>query len=144
MLGQRAALALLSISSYFQAPCSPALPRTAASPTLNPLRPREVRWVQADRFTGEKLNPIHIPSFLEALVVPRTLDIHRQTPFRKDSNNHTLYVSPTNSAVSNVLLKCVMSFGYQIHEMRNPSALYVLLVAFVNFCTLNFYRGVVK
>lgn len=125
----------------FSDSCSPAPLRTAASPTFNPLRPREVRWVQADRFAGEKLNPIYIPSFLEAFAIPRTDDTNREAPFQKDSNNQALCFSHEFCSVSNILLKCVISFGYQIYEMRNLSTRYYFsFVAFVNFFHFNIPR----
>ena len=122
----------------FSDSCSPVPLHTVASPTFNPLRPREVRWVQADRFAGEKLNPICIPSFLEALAIPRTDDTNREAPFRKDSNNQALCLSHEFCSVSNVLLKCVISFRYRIYEMKNFLVRYYLsFVAFINFFYFN-------
>lgn len=58
-----------------------------------------------------------------------------------------LHVSPTNSllCIECLVEACVTSFGYQVHEMRNLSARYVLLLCRirVNFCTL-ISRGIVK
>jgi len=119
--------------------CSPAPLRTAASPTFNPLRPREVRWVQADRFARRKTKSDIYPILSRSARYSAYRRYQsRKAPFRKDSNNQALCLSHEFCSVSDVLLKCVISFRYRIYEMRNLSVRYYLtFVAFVNFFHFN-------
>lgn len=124
-------------------PCSASFAYTAASPTFNPLHvsSRGSDWFKPidSLLPGEKLNPIYIPSSKARARAILWWYISRYIPIVYPSNRSHLYISRTNSAISNVSLK--HSYTYQIlcqvYTERSKKPTFLFYRAFGKFSRHN-------